>query len=263
MSQIFGKFASKEFPTWFQKIINNTYVSLMGLDMREFDNANSYKTLNKLFTRELKVQRNYSLKSRDFISPCDSWISELGDINNVDALQIKGMKYNVEDVLGEHFSQDEKDIIKDGKFINFYLSPKDYHRYHIPCDLRVIKAAHIPGKFYPVNLKSLKTRLNLFQENERVVLLCETLEKKRFYMILVSALNVGVMKINFAPTIQTNADVTKSQVYQFDNLELKKGYDFGCFEMGSTIVILSQKDMIELDIKQNDHVKFGQTIGHI
>jgi len=260
ISQNFGKFASYEFEPKYQEIINKSYVKLMGLDMSEFEEPTSYKTLNKLFTRELKKPREFSKDSKDFISPCDSWISELGNINDTDALQIKGMRYDTQGVLGEHFTQDEKDIIKDGQFINFYLSPKDYHRYHIPCDLTVLKAVHIPGKFYPVNLKSLKTRVNLFEENERVVILCETSNKKRFYMVLVSALNVGVMRVSFAPQIQTNADATKSQVYNFGNIKLKKGDDFGCFEMGSTIVILAEKDMLELTIKQNDNVKFGQTI---
>jgi phosphatidylserine decarboxylase len=260
ISQAFGKFASKEFPKWFQNIVNMTYVKVMGLDMSEFYHPYRYKTLNKLFTRELRLNRIFSKDANDFISPCDSWISELGNINDTDALQIKGMRYDALDVIGENFTQNEKEIIKNGQFINFYLSPKDYHRYHIPCDLKILKAVHIPGKFYPVNLKSLKTRINLFQENERVVLLCETTNKKKFYMILVSALNVGVMKVNFAPQIQTNADATKEQVYKFSNMHLKKGDDFGCFEMGSTIVILAQKNMLELNIKQNDNVKFGQTI---
>jgi len=263
ISQTFGKFASKEFPLRFQKIVNTSYVKLMGLNMDEFEHPDSYKTLNELFTRKLKVERKFSTNSCDFISPCDSWISELGDINDIDALQIKGMRYNVEDVLGDNFTQDEKNIIKNGQFINFYLSPKDYHRYHVPCDLTVLKVVHIPGKFYPVNLKSLKMRVNLFEENERIVILCETEAKKLFYIVLVSALNVGVMKIDFAPQIQTNADATKEQVYEFGDIKLKKGDDFGCFEMGSTIVILSQKEMFELSIKQNDDVKYGQTIAKI
>ncbi|MEA1956375.1 MAG: phosphatidylserine decarboxylase [Campylobacterota bacterium] len=260
ISQSFGKFASKEFPRWFQRIVNTTYVRLMGLDLSEFYHQNQYKSLNKLFTRKLRLDRKFSDNSKDFISPCDSWISELGNINDTDALQIKGMRYEAQAVLGNNFTQDEKDIIKNGQFINFYLSPKDYHRYHIPCDLKVLKAVHIPGKFYPVNIKSLKMRVNLFEENERVVLLCETKENKKFYMVLVSALNVGVMKVDFEPKIQTNAEANREQVYEFKNMELKKGDDFGCFEMGSTIVILAQKDMLELNIKQNDNVKFGQTI---
>ena len=263
ISQNFGKFASKEFSPWFQNIVNNTYVGLMGLDMSEFYDRSTYKSLNALFTRKLREDREYSIEESDFISPCDSFITECGDLNDEDALQIKGMRYDTYQLLGDNFSQDEKDIINNGKFVNFYLSPKDYHRYHMPIDLKIIKAVHIPGKFYPVNISSLKMRVNLFIENERVVLLCEATNGKRFYMVLVSALNVGVMQLSFEPKIQTNASATTPQVYNFEDLYMKKGDDFGCFEMGSTIVILAEKGMLELDLETGDNVKYAQTIAKL
>ncbi len=264
ISQIFGKFASKEFPAWFQNIINQSYVRLMGLDMGEFHAPDRYKCLNALFTRHLREMRNFSFEAEDFISPCDSLISECGKVVDDYALQIKGMRYKTDELLGENFTQEEKAEIYDGDFINFYLSPKDYHRYHIPINLKVLKAVHIPGRFYPVNFPSLKKRLNLFIENERVVLQCETINGKKFYMVLVAALNVGVMRVSFEPRIQTDADTIEQQVYEFDNLYLDKGDDFGCFEMGSTIVILSEKGMFEeIFAKTGDRVKFGQTIAKL
>lgn len=263
ISQNFGKFASKEFPRWFQNIVNYTYVSLMGLDMSDFRPANTYKSLNALFTRNLRVKREFSLDEKDFISPCDSLISETGMITDDYALQIKGMSYKCADFIGEEFSDEEKALITDGTFINCYLSPKDYHRYHIPIDLKVLKAVHIPGKFYPVNMPSLKKRLNLFIENERVVILCEAMNGKKFYMVLVSALNVGVMQVSFEPRIQTNASVTTPQTYEFDNLHLKKGDDFGCFEMGSTIIILTENNMLDVLVNTGDDVKFAQTIARM
>jgi phosphatidylserine decarboxylase len=264
ISQTFGKFASKEFPRWFQNIVNLSYVKLMGLDMSEFHAPSSYKSLNALFTRHLREPRRFSLDAKDFISPCDSLISECGALVDDYALQIKGMRYKTDELLGNNFTHSEKEAVHDGDFINFYLSPKDYHRYHIPINMKVLKAVHIPGKFYPVNFPSLKKRLNLFIENERVVLQCETMEGKRFYMVLVSALNVGVMKVSFEPRIQTNADVVGEQVYEFHDLYLDKGDDFGCFEMGSTIVILSEKGMFEeILVKVGDKVKFGDTIAKI
>lgn len=263
ISQNFGKFAAKEFPQWFQKIVNNSYVGLMGLDMKEFQNPTSYKSLNALFTRHLKEARKYSLHANDFISPCDSYISECGTINNDTALQIKGMEYKVDDFIGEEFSKEEKETIHNGTFLNFYLSPKDYHRYHIPTNLKVLKAVHIPGKFYPVNIPSLKKRINLFIENERVVIHCESSSGQKFFMVLVSALNVGVMQVSFAPEIQTNALATSPQAYIFDDLYLNKGDDFGCFEMGSTIIVLAEKDMLALEVNVGDNVKYAQTIAKI
>lgn len=263
ISQAFAKFANREFSKPIQNFINSSYVNIMGLDMSEFHSPQTYHTLNALFTRKLKEDRAYSLDSADFISPCDSWISECGTLDKEYALQIKGMRYNCDELLGEHFSSQEKKSVHNGKFINFYLSPKDYHRYHMPTNLRVLKAVHIPGKFYPVNVPSLKKKVNLFIENERVVLLCETTSKKRFYMVLVSALNVGVMQVSFEPKIKTNADAYQSSVYSYDNLYLNKGDDFGCFEMGSTIVILAEKGMLELDITSSQHVKYADTIAKL
>ena len=264
ISQTFGKFASKEFPKWFQDVVNRSYVGLMGLDMSEFHAPQTYKSLNALFTRHLKEPRHFSLAAEDFISPCDSLITECGSLVEEYALQIKGMRYKSDEFLGKSLTQEEKDIVHNGDFINFYLSPKDYHRYHVPVNMKVLKAIHIPGKFYPVNIPSLKKRLNLFIENERVVLQCETMAGKRFYMVLVSALNVGVMQVSFALQIQTNADVQGEQVYEFTDLYLDKGDDFGCFEMGSTIVVLSEKEMFEsLLVHAGDKVKFGDTIAKL
>lgn len=133
----------------------------------------------------------------------------------------------------------------------------------MPTNLKVLKAVHIPGKFFPVNVPSLKSKVNLFIENERVVLMCETGSKKRFFMVLVSALNVGVMQVAFEPKIKTNANAESSAAYSYENLFMNKGDDFGCFEMGSTIVILAEKEMLELNIKAGEHVKYGQTIAKL
>ncbi len=263
ISQNFGKFASKEFPKWFQKIVNGSYVQLMGLDMSDFHSPNTYKSLNALFTRRLREDRKFSLDGSDFISPCDSFISECGIMKSDYALQIKGMKYKCDDFIGNEFTQEEKNVIHDGTFLNFYLSPKDYHRYHIPTNLKVLKAVHIPGKFYPVNMPSLRKRLNLFIENERVVIHCETSAGKKFFMILVSALNVGVMQVSFEKLIQTNADVKASKAYEFKDLYLNKGDDFGCFEMGSTIILIAEKGMLELNVSAGKDVKYAQTIAKL
>ena len=260
ISQQFGRFASKEFSPWFQEIVNQGYVKIMGLNMGEFRAPASYASLNALFTRSLRNPRDFSLDGADFISPCDSLISECGDLDDTKALQIKGMSYCVNELLGDKIDDADKARLTHGQFMNFYLSPKDYHRYHIPTNLQVLKAVHIPGKLYPVNMPSLNKRVDLFIENERVVLECETTQKKRFYMVLVGALNVGKMQVSFEPRIKTNALADKVQIYTFEDLFLDKGDDFGCFEMGSTIVIIGEPEMFDLKIKTGEKVKFAQTI---
>lgn len=263
ISQKFGKFASHEFAPWFQNIVNNSYVKIMGLDMREFHAPSHYPSLNALFTRKLREGRRFSLDGDDFISPCDSLITECGDLDETQALQIKGMTYCVNALLGDKIEEEKKERVRHGQFINFYLSPSDYHRYHIPINLKVTKAVHIPGKLYPVNIPSLNRRADLFIENERVVLECEIQEGQRFYMVLVGALNVGKMQLSFEPGIKTNADAKKVNVYTYESLHLNKGDDFGCFEMGSTIVIISEPHFFDLQAAQGDKVAFGQTIAKL
>jgi len=262
-SRLFGKFANKKFPTFFQNIINNSYVCFMKLDMNEFDSPCKYESLNALFTRALKKPREFENNRGEFISPCDAFISECGKIKEQKALQIKGHYYRVRNLLGDYVLKKEKDRLIDGKFINFYLSPKDYHRYHVPFDMQVKKAVHIPGKLYPVNFTWLKKIFELFVENERVILECYTKENKLFYMVFVGALNVGKMQFIFDHNIQTNVKSGKEQPYMYNNLTLKKGDELGRFEMGSTIVMLFEKEMIKLTCKKNTTIRYTNKIASL
>lgn len=232
---------------------------MMGLDMSDFKHPDEYETLNALFTRHLNVPREFCSDANSFISPCDSLVTDTGVMKGNKALQIKGMSYSVDDFLGEHIAEENKKRLIDGDYINFYLSPRDYHRYHIPIDMQVTKAVHIAGKLYPVNIPTLKRKVDLFIENERVVLECKTVEGKLFYLVLVGALNVGKMEVSFEPLINTNTGV--GGVYEYENLHLKKGADLGCFQMGSTIIYLAQSGMMTHDVAIGDFVRFGDTIG--
>lgn len=262
-SRLFGVFASKEFSSPIQRTINKTYTSMMKVDLMEFEEASTYKSLNALFTRRFKTRRLFNISEKTFISPCDSLISAFGKIENSLALQIKGFSYDVRSLLGGYIGKKEKDRLNEGDFVNFYLSPSDYHRYHTPIDMRVVKAVHIPGHLYPVNFTWLKKIHGLFVENERVVLECYTKENRLFYMVFVGALNVGKMAFTFDKTIQTNAKASLQQCYLYDNIHLSKGEELGHFEMGSTIVMLFEKDSINLELDGIGHVKFGQPIGGI
>lgn len=258
ISQYFGVFAKTEFPTFIQKIINNSYVKFLGLNMSEFRNAKFYKSLNDLFTRELAIPRVINQDENSFISPTDSLITQCGKLEKELLLQIKGMEYSVEEMLTYHCSENF-DKVKGGEYMNFYLSPKDYHRYHAPVDFEIKRLIHVPGKLYPVNLKYLNKQIDLFIENERVILEC-THEDKLFYMVFVGALNVGQMVFTFEPKVETNTEVRDIQIYEYENLEVKKGDCLGYFKMGSTVVMVWEKDFVSLEPLLNESVKFGQTI---
>ncbi|MGB5867616.1 MAG: phosphatidylserine decarboxylase [Arcobacteraceae bacterium] len=263
ISNLFHKFATKEFPKPIQNFINSGYVNLLGLDMSEFDKPSSYKTLNKLFTRELKVRREFDQNENTFISPADSFVSESGDIKNETACQIKGMSYSVKELLTQEIIYDNFERLKDGTFMNFYLSPKDYHRYHSCFDCQITKLIHVPGKLYPVNFTYLNKQESLFVENERVIIECKTKQGQLFYMVFVGALNVGKMIFTFEPRVNTNIDAIHPVVYEYEDLYIEKADCLGYFEMGSTVLLFWEKDMVKLENNINTKVRFGDVISTI
>lgn len=263
ISKYFHKFATTEFPLSIQNIINKGYVNILGLDMSEFNDPASYKTLNKLFTRELRVPRDIDSSLDNFISPADSFVTQCGDIEYETALQIKGMSYSVKELLTQNISTENYDKTIDGKFMNFYLSPKDYHRYHASYNCQITKLIQVPGKLYPVNFTYLKKQENLFIENERVILECKTSDNKIFYMVFVGALNVGKMAFTFEPQVNTNSDLFTTQVYEYDDLYVTKGDCLGYFEMGSTVLIFWEKDMVNLENLNNQKIRFSDTIAKL
>ena len=263
-STLFGKFADREFPSVLQSIINHSYVGVMGLDMREFQKPGDYKSLNKLFTRALKSAREIDFDPSVVISPCDCTVVDMGKIESERAYQIKGMSYSIRELLTEYYAEDIAKL-EGGEYINFYLSPKDYHRYHIPFDMKIESCAHIPGKLYPVNMPLLKNKSNLYIENERVVLKCRDRAGKIHYMVLVGALNVGRMVLTFEKRVNTNRGSGAERLY-FDYeepIEMKKGELFGWFEMGSTIVVLSEDKALKYTVETGEKISFSQSIGSL
>lgn len=260
ISNLFHKFATYEFPKSIQSIINNGYVKILGLDMKEFNDPSSYKTLNKLFTRELNGSRNIDHSLDNFISPADSFVTQCGNVQSDIALQIKGMSYSIEGLLTDEILYDNLEKLKNGSYANFYLSPKDYHRYHAIYNCQITKLIHVPGKLYPVNFTYLKKQENLFIENERVIVECKTFDEKLFYMVFVGALNVGKMVFTFEERVNTNSDFIYPVVYEYNDLYVKKGDCLGYFEMGSTVLVFFQKDMVELENIVNTKVRFSDII---
>jgi len=263
ISSLFGRLAARSFPAPLQRIINRGYVGLMGLEMEEFRDPREYASLNALFTRRLEKPRPMDPDPDVVIAPCDSLITDVGRIEKGQAYQVKGMVYETKGLLGKEYA-DEVGKLEGGRYANFYLSPRDYHRYHAPFDLNVESVTHIPGKLYPVNLPLLRRKANLFLENERVILSATDRRGKRHFIVLVGALNVGKMVLTFEPRIRTNGRLGRSRHYGYDfPVALKKGDLFGWFEMGSTIVILSETESLEYNLEVGQKVRFSQSIGQL
>ncbi len=253
ISRGFGKFASHRFHPVLQKFINRSYVQLMGLDMDEFRDPAHYESLNALFTRALAKDRPIE---DGCIAPCDALVTECGKLQKDRALQIKGMSYSIDSLLREC----DASVVHDGEYVNFYLSPRDYHRYHVPCDMRVHRVVHIPGKLYPVNLRFLRKKFDLFVENERVVLECSTQGGGRFFMVLVGALNVGKMTLVFESRLQTN-HTREVAIFEYEDLLMQKGELLGYFKMGSTILLFFEPGLFISSLQRGDKVRYGQRIG--
>ena len=260
ISNAFGHFASKQFPRPIQQLINHGYVKLMGLDMSEFENPSSYLTLNKLFTRAFVTPREIIADEKIMISPVDALVTDYGEIKEGKAYQIKGMEYNIDELFGS-YHQKASETVDGGQFVNLYLSPKDYHRYHTPNTLTIKSITHIPGKLYPVNFPLLRNKKERFIENERIILECLDRKGNTFVMVLVGALNVGKMIITFEERIKTNSDIREPKHYEYENVTLEKGELFGWFEMGSTILLFSQKGVFTPKVTINQKVKFAEPIG--
>ncbi len=255
LSRGFGKFAAHRFHPVIQRFINYSYVKLLNLDMEEFKHPSAYRSLNELFTRSLQKRRKLE---EGVISPTDSLVTECGRLHQNKALQIKGMEYNVCELLKEC---DCSKII-DGTFINFYLSPRDYHRYHMPYDLQVRRVVHIPGRLYPVNLRFLRKKPNLFVENERVILECSTPQGYKLFIVLVGALNVGKITLVFENRIETNHP-KEIDIFEYENLWLKKGELLGYFKMGSTVLLFFERDRANLLVQSGQYVHFGQSVAKL
>lgn len=149
-------------------------------------------------------------------------------------------------------------------YANIYLSPRDYHHYHAPCDLSVLQALYIPADLYSVAKKFLLKIPNLYAKNERVILKCKMRNGGILWMVFVGALNVGKMRFDFDTRIQTNACANREGVlYEYENLSFKKGDHLGNFELGSTIVLVAQSEFLKFSVSSETAVKFSQKIGEL
>ncbi len=253
ISRLFGKFANYKFAKWFQNIINRTYVSIFKIDLSEFAPVYSYASLNELFTRALIKPRSFNTESNVMIAPTDSMIMAFGSVDRDLALQIKGMEYSVSELLGGD------KLNSSYSYINFYLSPRDYHRYHAPCDMEIFEVRYFGGELLAVNRASLLRNKNVFIRNERVVVCARDKNGANLYFVAVGALNVGKMLLHFESRIQTNVYPNQKCKFSYaENIRIKKGEELGMFMMGSTIVLFA-KD-ISLDLTYEQKVYYGDSI---
>lgn len=251
---------------WLLKLVLPLFIRQFKVNMAEAKNPDwkSYTSFNNFFTRELKEKaRDISADKTAIASPVDGAISQLGKINDDLIFQAKGHAYSLTQLLGDR--KDLGETFKDGQFNTIYLSPKDYHRIHMPIDGKLKEMIHVPGELFSVNPTTVENVPALFARNERVICLFDT-DAGPMAMILVGAIFVGSIETVWhgEVTPPTCKDIRN---WKYDEKELNyiKGQEMGRFNMGSTVILLHANEKMDWlkELKAEQVVRLGETIGSI
>ena len=262
LSRLMGKLANWTSCTWLKNKAILWFIKRYIIDMgiAEISNPLQYQSFNAFFTRKLiPSARPICAEKNAIISPADGTISQLGNIEEHRIFQAKGFHYTLESLLTN--AEDAEKFIN-GNFITIYLSPKDYHRIHMPIDGRLIKMTCVPGSLFSVNQVTSETVPNLYARNERMVAVFET-SAGLISVIMVGAMIVAGIHTVWAGKVCPQSDRTIQTFHYYDEIiQFKKGDELGHFELGSTVIALSQENLIKLDpsLKPEKPLLFGEQI---
>ena len=257
LSRVVGKVAASENP-FLKNIVIQAFKKQYGIDMSiaEQSNALKFKSFNEFFTRSLKEDvRAVDSNPNSIVSPADGAISQLGKINEGDIFQAKGQSFSVDKLIGD---PQLAAPFQEGEFATVYLSPKDYHRVHMPFAGTLTETLYIPGELFSVNQTTAENIPGLFARNERMVCLFDT-ELGRMAVVLVGAMIVAGIE-----TVATGkVKPTGRLELNHHEMKLEKGDELGRFYLGSTAVILFEQDKIKWDeaFKANSVVVMGEALG--
>jgi phosphatidylserine decarboxylase len=240
------------------------FVRKYGVDMKEAAQADiaTYTSFNDFFTRPLKPGVR-PLAAADFVCPVDGAISQFGAIDDHHILQAKGHRFTTTELVGGDKALAAQ--FRHGSFANLYLSPKDYHRLHMPCDGKLTRMIYVPGSLFSVNPTTARGVPNLFARNERVVCVFESPEHGAFVLVLVGATIVGSMATVWHGVVNPKRTNKVSEwTYADQDLVLRKGEEMGRFLLGSTIVMLFTQGSIAFneDWAPERTVRLGELMGN-
>ena len=231
-----GRIASAQWGTWTTALVRH-FVQHYRVNMDEAANPDiaSYASFNDFFTRELQPGAR-PLAQADLVCPVDGAISQLGAIAVDQIFQAKGHCYSTTALLGGDSAMAA--LFQHGHFATLYLSPRDYHRIHMPCDGTLLSMVHVPGSLFSVNPTTARGVPELFARNERVVCLFDSATGP-FAMVLVGATIVGSMATVWHGQVNPpRSGVLRQWDYQPGAVALRKGEEMGRFLLGSTVVVL-------------------------
>ncbi len=248
LTRLLGLLSNAKIPSFILRPFLKTFIKKYEIDVSQYEiDLGSVKTFTEFFIRKFKDgQRQFE---GSMASPAESVITNYGLLNANTLMSIKGMKCTLSDLLKE------KNILSYKSYSIFYLSPADYHRFHAPFDLRVKKITNIPGKLFSVKPKTVSKFESLYCQNKRMVLTGES-QFGNFAIVLVGALIVGKIIVNFSGNNNLNEYWEENT-----NVELKQGDEIGRFEMGSTLVMFMDSDLLSnIQVERGKHVLIGQSL---
>jgi phosphatidylserine decarboxylase len=263
LTRFAGHIAGAEGGAYTTKLIT-WFVGKYGVNMAEAANPDiaSYTSFNEFFTRPLRAGVRPIAKA-DFVCPVDGAISQFGQIDDGQIFQAKGHQFSTTALVGGDAALAAQ--FQHGSFANLYLSPKDYHRLHMPCDGRLTRMIYVPGALFSVNPTTARGIPNLFARNERVVCVFESAKHGPFVLVLVGATIVGSMATAWHGLVNPpRSNEVREWDYKGKNIVLKKGEEMGRFLLVSTIVMLFQKDPIKFNPEWAPErpVRLGEVMGN-
>ena len=257
-----GKVASTRGGTWTARLIT-WFVGRYKVNMAEAANPDisSYACFNDFFTRALRSDAR-PLAQADYICPVDGAISQFGRIENDQLFQAKGHTYSSTALVGGDEELAAK--FRNGSFATLYLSPRDYHRIHMPCDGHLTRMIYVPGDLFSVNPVTARGVPGLFARNERVVCVFDTAHGP-FVLTLVGATIVGSMATVWHGVVNPpRSRGVREWKYDTQQVLLKKGDEMGRFLLGSTVVMLFPENALQFNPQWDaaQGVQMGEVMGN-
>jgi phosphatidylserine decarboxylase len=265
LSRLMHHLTACENRAWKNAFIKS-FIRVYGVDMSEAlePNPEAYPCFNAFFTRPLKPEaRPLCAEGDALLCPADGTISQIGDISDEQIFQAKGKAFSTTELLGG--DADRAKPFLNGKFATIYLSPRDYHRLHMPLAGALREMIHVPGRLFSVNAATTNFVPKLFARNERVAALFDTAAGP-MALVLVGAINVASIETVWHGVVTPpTAKSIRIWNYAENAPSLAKGEEMGRFNMGSTIIILFGKDAIAWENHRvpGSPVRMGQALGRI
>lgn len=268
LTRLAGKLASAKMG-WLTTAVIRWFIKQYKVEMSEAKNPDpaAYSTFNNFFVRELEDGARPIDDNDNVIShPADACVSQFGPITDGQLVQAKGHVYSAQELLGG--DAELADEFMGGEFATLYLSPRDYHRVHMPCDATLRKMIYVPGDLFSVNPLTAENVPNLFARNERVVCIFDT-EFGPMAQVLVGATIVGSIETTWADTVTPpTGPAVKTWHYPLsgdDMICFKKGEEMGRFKLGSTVINLFAPNSVKFDASMENGAptRMGTPFAHI